>query len=73
MINQMVLLKNIQVKKIVSRNKKIKEWMTAGLLCSTWKKNELSVEMKKHPLNNTLFKYKQSYRNKLNSLRREAK
>lgn len=56
------------VKKIVSKNKWIKGWMTASLLCSTRKKNELSMKMKKHPLNNLLCKYYKSYRNKLNSL-----
>lgn len=60
-------------KKILSKNKRLKKWMTSGLLCSTRKKNELSIKMKKHPLNKSLIKYYKSYRNKLNSLIRLAK
>jgi len=60
-------------KKIVSKNKRIKEWMTAGLLCSTQKKNKLSMKIKRRPLNNALIKYYKSYRNKLNTFIREVK
>lgn len=56
-----------------SKNKRIKEWMTAGLLRSTRRKNELSIKVKKHPLNQSLVTYFKSYRNKLNSLIKIAK
>lgn len=49
-----------------SKDKRIKEWMTAHLLCSTRRKNELSIKVKKYPLNKSLATF--SYRNKLNSL-----
>lgn len=47
--------------------------MTAGLLCSTRKKNELSMKIKRHPSNNALIKYYKTYRNKLNTLIKETK
>lgn len=42
------------LEKVNSKNKRIKEWMTVGLLKSTRKKHELSKKVKKHPENTNL-------------------
>jgi hypothetical protein len=41
-------------KNVGSRYKRIKEWMTAGLLCSARKKQHLSMKIKKHSNNTSL-------------------
>lgn len=48
---------------INSKNKRLKEWMTKGLLISTRIKNELSKKVKKHPDNNKLQIYYNKYKN----------
>jgi len=59
--------------KIVSKNKRLKEWMTAGLLCSSRQKNELSLKSKNNPINKNLFNYYKKYRNKFNTIVKLAK
>lgn len=58
---------------IISKNKKNKEQMTAGLFYSTRRKNELSFKVKKYPLNKSLFIYYKKQRNKFNSIVRLTK
>ncbi|KAF0711659.1 Uncharacterized protein FWK35_00033409, partial [Aphis craccivora] len=61
------------LEKVNSKNKRIKEWMTVGLLKSTRKKHELSKKVKKHPENTNLLSYYKIYRNKLACLIKAAK
>jgi len=50
-------------KKSVSKNKRLKKWITAGILCSSCQKNELSLKSKNDPLNKNLLNYFKKYRN----------
>jgi hypothetical protein len=61
------------VKKINSKNKRLKEWMTAGLLCSVRRKQELSLKVSKHPNNIKLASYYKNYKNKFTTILRAAK
>lgn len=54
-----------------SKNKRIRVWMTAGLLCSVHIKQKLSLKVKKYPDNVRLAKYNK-YKNKLTTIIRAA-
>ncbi|XP_060845463.1 uncharacterized protein LOC132925050 [Rhopalosiphum padi] len=56
-----------------SKNKRIRDWMTAGLLCSVHVKQKLSLKVKKYPDNFRLAKYYNKYKNKLTTIIRAAK
>lgn len=56
-----------------SKNKKIKEWMAQGLLCSVRHKQELSLKVTKHPNNAKLVSYYHKYKNKFTTILRAAK
>lgn len=56
-----------------SKNKKIKEWMTQGLLCFVRHKQELSIKVTKHPKNAKLVSYHHKYKNKFTTILRAAK
>jgi len=60
-------------KKIVSKDKRLKEWMTAGLLYSSRQKNELSLNSKNNPSNKNLLNNYKKYRNKFNTIVKLAK
>lgn len=59
--------------KVNAKNKRLKEWMTLGLLNSTRTKHELSKKVKKHCLNINLRSYYKKYADKLSCLIRAAK
>jgi hypothetical protein len=62
------------VNKVIScKNKRLKEWMSAGLLCSTRHKQALSLKCKKNPNNVKLANYYKKYKNKYTSVLRLAK
>lgn len=56
-----------------SKNKHLKEWMTAGLLISLRQKQNLSHKVKKHPLNHKLRNHYIKYKNKFTTVLRMAK
>jgi hypothetical protein len=56
-----------------SRTKKVKPWITTGLLIAARKKHKLFIETKKFPNNERLKRYYILYRNNLNSLIRTTK
>jgi len=47
-----------------SKKKRIREWMTAGLLCSVHFKQKLSLKVRKYPNNVRLAIYYNKYKNK---------
>jgi len=51
------------IKVLNSKNNRISEWMTAGLLCSVHVKQKLSLKVKKYPDNVRLAKYYNKYKN----------
>jgi len=55
------------------KNNRIREWMTAGLLCSVHFKQKLSLKVRKYPNNVRLALYYNKYKNKLTSIIRAAK
>lgn len=62
------------VNKVISyKNKRLKEWMSAGLLCSTRHKQAFSVKCKKNPNNVKLATYYKKYKNKYTNVLRLAK
>lgn len=56
-----------------SKNKRIREWMTTGLLCSVHIKQKLSLKVRKYPDNVRLATYYNKYKNKLTTIIRAAK
>jgi len=62
------------VNKVIScKNKRLKEWMSAGLLCSTRYKQALSLKCKNNPNNVKLATHYKKYKNKYTSVLRLAK
>lgn len=60
-------------KKITSKNFRLKEWMSAGLLYSTRHKQFLSLKCRKNPNNSKLATYYKKYKNNLTQIIRLAK
>lgn len=56
-----------------SKNKRLKEWISSGLLCSLRHKQQLSIQVKKHPINHELLTYYTKYKNKFTYILRAAK
>lgn len=67
-INESSITKNIN-----SKNKKLKEWMTKGLLCSVRHKQYIAMKCKKNPNNINLESYYKKYKNTFTNLLRLAK
>lgn len=58
---------------LIKKNKKLKEWITQGLIISIKNRNRLSIKLQKRPFDRDLkFKFTR-YRNLLNILIRKAK
>lgn len=55
------------------KNKRLKEWMTNGLLTSARRKKYLSIKCKKHPNNQWLALHYKKYRNSFTNTVRLAK
>jgi len=62
-----------EVKNISAKHKRIKQWMTAGLLCSARNKQKIAMKVKKHPNNTNLLKYYINYKNKFTNILRLTK
>jgi hypothetical protein len=60
-------------KKLTAKNIKLKDWMTAGLLCSTRTKQYLFLKCKKNPNNKKLTQIYKKYKNNYTSILRAVK
>lgn len=60
-------------KKITSKNFRLKEWMSNGLLCSTRQKQFLSLKCRKNPNNSKLAMYYKKYKTNYTHILRLAK
>jgi len=65
--------KSTTYKKITSKNFRLKEWMSAGLLCSTRHKQSLSLKLRTTPNNTKLALHYKKYKNKYTQILRLAK
>lgn len=65
--------KSLTTKNINSKNKRLKEWMTKGLLCSVRRKQYISMKCKKNPNNVSLASYYKKYKNTFTKLLKVAK
>jgi len=67
------VIKFSTTKNLNSKNKRLKEWMSKGLLCSVRHKQYLSMKCKKNPNNAKLILHYKKYKNTFTKLLRLAK
>jgi len=60
-------------KTVSFKYKRLKDWMTAGFLCSARKRQKLSLKVKMHPNNKSLMSYCTKYKNNFTIILRRAK
>jgi len=65
--------KSSTTKNLNTKNKRLKEWMSKGLLCSVRHKQYLSMKCKKNPNNAKLVSHYKKYKNTFTKLLRLAK